>query len=184
MKSLHLKYNSKKIISSIFLSVLLLVLFSYTMFNAEYLSLREPPQSGRYRWVGQLGYNNEHLIFTGSLIFNILFLTILINLIIKFFRKNMTLSFENNILYLNGHYFLSRENIKKIEIVNKNSLVLISIKYPKKAVEERTKIIDKLIFKLRLLFNKNKLIINISYLNEQPSAAFNKIKNFIKGPLY
>ena len=150
------------------------------MFNAEYLSLREPSKTGRYKWVGKLAHNNESLIFICSLLFNILFSVLLFDLIIKLTRKKLKISTENDKLYLNGKYFVSKENIKKIELVNlnNNSSVLLSLYNPKIIVDERDSLLEKIKIKLHLLFNRNKLRINLSLLENQPEINFNKFEKF------
>ena len=166
----------------IILSISLLLLFGYTMVDAEYLSLREPSETGRNQWIGRLAYKNKSLIFITSLIFNALFSTLFIDLITKLKRQKLKLSIASNKLYLNGNFFVSIENIHKIKFVklNNNSSVIITLNDAKKKVKERDCLIETLKFKLHLLFNKNNLRINISYLKEQPEIEFKKIEKFIK----
>ena len=61
MSELEFKYNYKKIVLYIFITIILTILFTYLFLEANELVLRTP-KGGKYSWVGHIFYQNEKLL--------------------------------------------------------------------------------------------------------------------------
>lgn len=169
-----------KIFGYLLLVITFLVMFGLIMFNAEDISQMKPSHSVRNRWVGELFYEREYLLFTLSLFIDILLLILLVDLIIQFCRKKFVLSESDEVLFLNGKHLINKNNIKKVETieVNKNILLLIYFKSTKGMLNARNSQLEKIKLKIQLFLNKNKLSVNLTFLKKD-SDSIQQIKKFI-----
>ena len=90
MKEISVKYNKCTILKYLGLSIILLTIFVSISLNYEYLSHIRPSSAGRYRWVGQLFYENEFLLLGFSILLNLIFLLVFIDSAIMLFRGKLT----------------------------------------------------------------------------------------------
>lgn len=180
MKTLTIQYDKLKIVGYLLLSIIFLIIFGIIMFNSEYLASKKPSSSGRNRWVGELFYENELLLFTFSFIINLLLLFLLIHLLKKLIIGKLILTKKNEIIFINGHFFIDITNIEKIKLFenNKNSSLVISVKNFKNVIENRNSKLDKIRLKIFSFLNYNKLSIVLTFLKDN-SKNYNKIKSFI-----
>lgn len=180
MEKIVLKYNSKRIFGFIIIGFLLLLLSIYGLLNAKKLSLKEPSTNSisRYRWIGELVYNNEKLIFIVSLLFCFFLLIVLLNLLTKLSKKEFLIWKSNNKIFFENDQIGNIENIQSIQIVNYkyNSWVYIYLKETSEILDSKKSIFQKMIYSVRFYFNKNALSINLSLFEGGSSEAFEKIR--------
>lgn len=169
-----------KIFGYMLLALGFLILFGLIMFNAEDLSKREPSKYGRNRWVWELFYERGYLIFTFSLFINILCSILMIDLVIQFLRKEFVISCDDEVLFSNGQYLINKNNIEKVEMIdiNKNMSLLIYFKSTTGMLEARNSQFEKIKLKFQLFINKNKLVVNLTFLKKN-SDNIQQIKKFI-----
>lgn len=150
------------------------------MFNSEYLASKKPSSSGRNRWVGELFYENASLLFVFCFILNLLFLFLLIHLITKLIKGKLSLSKKDEIVFIDGYFFVDIANIEKIELFesNKNSSLLIYVKNLRNVSEKRNSKLDKIRLKFFSYLNYNKISIVLTFLKDN-SKNYNAIKSFI-----
>ena len=180
MKELSIKYNRSKILKYLGLSIVLLTIFTLISLNYEYLAHRNPSSSGRFRWVGELFYENEYLLLGFSLFLNLLFLIVLVDSIIMLIRGKLELKKENGIIYKNGKYFVEQKDINKTELFdsNNNSSMLIYLNSLNNIIRKREKNLDRLLIKGFLFINRNKIQIRLSFLDNN-KKNYKKISEFL-----
>ena len=150
------------------------------MFNSEYLATREPSKTGRYRWVGQLFYMRENLLFFICLTLNFIFSLLFLDLIIILIRGKLELTKGNGTIFKNGKYFITQNDIDRTELFNSNnhSAIFIYLKSLENVLNKRESSLEKLHLKLFLLLNKNKIQIRLTYLDKS-IKNYQKINSFI-----
>ena len=180
MKELSIKYNKPKIFKYLGLSIILLVIFILVSLNYEYLAHKPPSSSGRYRWVGELFYEREHLLLGFSIFLNLLFSLILIDSLIMLIRGKLKLKKENGIIYKNEKYFVEQKDISKTELFddNNNSSILIYLKSLNGVIDKRKTTLDRLLVKGFLFINRNKIQIRLSFL-ENNKKNYEIIREFL-----
>lgn len=161
------------------ITLILLVIFGLIMINSEYLATREP-STGRYRWVGELFYMRENLLFFSCLTLNFIFTLLILDLVFMLIRGNLELTKENGTIFKNGKYFITQNDIDRTELFNSNnhSVIFIYLKSLENALDKRESRVEKLYLKLFLLINKNKIQIRLTYL-DQSVKNYQRIISFI-----
>ena len=180
MKELSIKYNKSKIFIYIGLSIILLVFFVLVTLNYEYLAHRKPSSFGRYKLVGELFYERKFLLLGFSLLSNLLFLLMFVDLLLMLIRGKLELKKVNGIIYKNGKYFVEQKDINKIQLFdsNNNSSILIHLKSLNNVVQKRESHFDKLLVRGFLLINKNRIQLRLSFLDKSKDN-YNKISEFL-----
>ncbi|KIA83952.1 hypothetical protein [Kaistella jeonii] len=180
MKELSIKYNKFKILKYLGLSIILFTIFTLISLNSEYLSHREPTSSGRFRWVGELFYENEYLLLGFCLLLNLIFLLIFIDSASMLFRGKLELKKNNGIIYKNGKYYVEQKDINKTELFdsNNNSSILIYLNSLNNVINKRETNLDKFLIKGFLFINRNKIQIRLTFLDES-KKNYQKIRSFI-----
>ena len=180
MKEISITYDKFKILKYLGLSIILLTIFILISLNFEYLSHREPSSSGRYKWVGELFYENEFLLLGFSILLNLIFLLVFIDSAIMLFRGKLTLKKNNGIIYKNGKYFVEQKDIRKTEFIdsNNNSSIQIYLNSLSKVPNKRETKLDKLLLKGFWWINKNKIQIRLSFLDNS-KENYDQISKFL-----
>jgi len=125
-------------------------------------------------------YENASLLFVFCFILNLLFLFLLIHLITKLIKGKLSLSKKDEIVFIDGYFFVDIANIEKIELFesNKNSSLLIYVKNLRNVSEKRNSKLDKIRLKFFSYLNYNKISIVLTFLKDN-SKNYNVIKSFI-----
>ena len=180
MNKLTINYDKIKILKYLGLTLILLIIFGLIMFNSEYLASREPSKTGRHQWVGHLFYKREKLLFIFSLVTNLLFSFLFLDLMLMLIKGKLELAKRNKTIFKNGKYFITQTDIDRTEIFdsNENSAILIYLKSYDNAINKRESYFDKLRLKIFLLINKNKIQIRLTFL-DKGKKNYQKISSFI-----
>lgn len=162
------------------MTLILLVIFGLIMFSSEYLATKEPSNTGRYRWVGQLFYMRPNLLFIICLILNFIMLLLLLDFVFMLIRGKLELTKVNETIFKNGKYFINQSDIESTELFNKNnhSAIFIYLNSFENVFNKRESLLEKLHLKLFLLLNKNRIQIRLTYL-EKNKNNYQKINSFI-----
>ena len=157
------------------------MIFGFIMFNANELTSKVPNGSSRYNCVGRLFYQKSELLFIFSFIINLFICLLVIDLLSMLIQGKMELSKSNGIIYRNGKYFVTQNDIIKTEFFdsNKNSAIFIFLKSTDNVKKLRESFLEKLQLKLFLLLNKNKIQIRLTFL-EKNIQNFKTVEAFIK----
>lgn len=182
MNSITFKYNKKKIVVFIVLSIIFLFFFYYILLNAYLLAQREPSKAIiRYRWVGELFYDNPNLIIITSIFFIVLFFSFLCYYLLKLFQKEMTLSLQKNKLYINGSYLVAIKNIEFTHLVllKHSTSIYFYLNNAEIINVGNNNLLERYKRKIDVLFNKKRVHMNISLLEMKPNEVYTIIKEFI-----
>lgn len=181
MNNITFKLDRTKLCKYIIIALLFLIGFGYVMFNANALTSEYPSGSRRYNWVGVLFYQKPKLLFTFSLIINLIVTFLIIDLLPMLVLGKLELSKKNGVIYRNGKYFIEQKDILKTEYFesNKNSAIFIYLKSNENVKRLRESFIERIQVIFFLLFNKNKIQIRLTFLKES-KTNYKKVSEFLK----
>lgn len=176
MSELEFKYNYKKIVLYIFITIILTILFTYLFLEANELVLRTP-KGGKYSWVGHIFYQNEKLLSIVSFCFVLLFIFFLFFLVNLLIKKKLVIRNEFNILFINNEKIVNISNIKNVDFikVNKSAFIYIYFKDP-----QNRKIEKYLPLVFKKYSKKSKYFLNLTFLKDNPNEVYLSFKKVIK----
>lgn len=176
MSEIKLKYNSKKIILFIILTIIMIVFFMFLHLNANELSFRKVG-TGKNSWVGHLFYNRDGLLSITSLLIILLFSYYLICLTKLLFKKSLIIKIESNYLYVNKKRIESLLNIKDLKIVEANNNKFIYFNYYESRNRKIAKYFPTTIMKW---FKIKQYILNLTFIKGEPNEVCNQLMKIIK----
>ena len=156
--------------------------FGWIFFNSETLASREPNSSYRYRWIGELFYENETLLqyFSASLF--LIFCLFKIRLIKMLAKKTIIFKIQNGKLYQDNKYLTDVNQITnlKLKSVNKNHFINIFIKNPKILIINERNLFRRTKFKIVNYTENTPLSLNIDFIVDKPETIIDKLNKFIE----
>ena len=153
----------------------MIVFFLFLHLNANELSLRKVG-NGKNSWVGHLFYKNNELLSIMSLFFILLFGYVFISLTKLLIRKSLIIKNESNCLYVNQKRIENLLNIKDLRIVKANNNTFIYFYFNESKNRKIAKYFPALIMKW---FQKNKYILNITFIKNKPNEIYKLSKQVI-----